>query len=534
MMKKLLFICAVMGACIMTQAKERTYSDYQEILDIAGSIGHHHADFTVDGLYYTIVSPTEVMVTRGGVNAEESTQYMFDKDLLVIPSEVEYESIHYQVIGVASNTFSGPWDGRPGTMGKTDIPICEIIVSEGIEVIGYKAFGYLRRLQSVSLPTSLRYLGNSVFYGCRSLSSITIPEGIKWTEPSGYYSGGGGMFYDCGFSSLDDIKNSENLKEALNGEIPYNFIAGEHLRSIRIPDWVESIGEHAFMALIGNMSLKYVYIPNSVKKISSYAFGDSFGTPIGYFEDKNGKERFRYEGSNPVVIIDNHQDLAIYLNAFGASDSDGGAVRNQQETPPTIFFMGDKPPVTTKYWIGGGWDDNYPLVFVPSGLKDAYSEAGIDGPESGVINGLNEFDSSILSNYKCLLVVRQGTEGGKVKINGEELTGTLVKGMEEGTPLNIEFIPDEGYQLKHFYWNHNYQDETMGVLEDGMFKTVMTGNSRLDFFFTSTTGITPTKETDGKVQYYSVEGQRLSSPQKGITIIKTNDGKPKKVVTKGN
>lgn len=523
MMRKLLLLLSVMVACF--QAEARDYSDY---LDLINQSHNAVADFTINGLYYYILSPTEVMVVRGGNDLEEKENYWkrVDQEVVTVPSEVENKGNHYQVLGLGDGLFN--CDNRQPN--DPECPIREIVLSEGIEFIAFKAFYGLSRLQSVSLPNSLRFIGAGAFHGCKSLSSITIPEGIDYFSID--------MFNYCGFTSLEDINHLEYLKNCLEAHIPSHFMSGDQLKSIRIPDWVESIDESAF-SYSGH--IEQVYIPNNVKSIGIYAFGDGFGYPlssdveyIGTFYDKNGVFRYRYDTPNPVVIIDNNPDLEIGYQAFGRGELDASAVDEGKTAPPTLLFLGSKPPVYIGHWIKGGWDDNPPLVFVPSGLKDAYNEAGVDGPESGVVNGLNEFNPSVLSSGKFLLIVRQATEGGKVKINGEELTGTQVLDIEEGSTLNIEFIPDNGYQLEHFYWNHNYQDETTGVLEDGVFKTVMTGNSRLDFFFTSTTGITPTKETDGKVQYYSVEGQRLSSPQKGITIIKTNDGKPKKVVTKGN
>ena len=66
--------------------------------------------------------------------------------------------------------------------------------------------------------------------------------------------------------------------------------------------------------------------------------------------------------------------------------------------------------------------------------------------------------------------------------------------------------------------------------------TVTVENSSESFsgeFDTQTTGI---KEVNSNVtrtvQYYSIDGKRIATPQRGLNIIRTSDGKMKKVVVK--
>ena len=66
--------------------------------------------------------------------------------------------------------------------------------------------------------------------------------------------------------------------------------------------------------------------------------------------------------------------------------------------------------------------------------------------------------------------------------------------------------------------------------------TVTVENSSESFygeFDTQTTGI---KEVNSNVtrtvQYYSIDGKRIATPQRGLNIIRTSDGKMKKVLVK--
>ena len=54
------------------------------------------------------------------------------------------------------------------------------IQSWTVRGIGYKAFGECSGLTSVTLPTSLNYVGDLAFIRCTSLTEIEIPENVTW------------------------------------------------------------------------------------------------------------------------------------------------------------------------------------------------------------------------------------------------------------------------------------------------------------------------------------------------------------------
>ena len=66
--------------------------------------------------------------------------------------------------------------------------------------------------------------------------------------------------------------------------------------------------------------------------------------------------------------------------------------------------------------------------------------------------------------------------------------------------------------------------------------TVTMENSHETFygeFDTQTTGIKEVNSNVTKaVRYYSIDGKRIATPQRGLNIIRTSDGKMKKVVVK--
>ncbi|MCR4645943.1 MAG: leucine-rich repeat protein [Oscillospiraceae bacterium] len=56
----------------------------------------------------------------------------------------------------------------------------DIIIPEGVKIIGTNAFHSCDDLTSVKLPDSLTEIGGGAFQFCESLTSITIPDGVTW------------------------------------------------------------------------------------------------------------------------------------------------------------------------------------------------------------------------------------------------------------------------------------------------------------------------------------------------------------------
>ena len=54
--------------------------------------------------------------------------------------------------------------------------LTEYTVKDGTEVICDRAFMNAKDLKSITLPASVRAIGESAFAGCKSLEDINIPE----------------------------------------------------------------------------------------------------------------------------------------------------------------------------------------------------------------------------------------------------------------------------------------------------------------------------------------------------------------------
>ncbi|MGO5082166.1 leucine-rich repeat protein, partial [Oscillospiraceae bacterium LCP25S3_E4] len=164
------------------------------------------------------------------------------------------------------------------------------VIPTSVKVIGASAFYGCTGLKSVTIPSSVKEIGRCAFEGCTGLTSVTIPSGVTVI--------GECAFSDCtglksitvdknnkNYTSVDGVLFNKNKTEILiypNAKgssyvIPssvkkicnYAFDGCTGLKSVTIPNSVTEIGENAFMDCTG---LTSVSIPSSVTEIGVCAF----------------------------------------------------------------------------------------------------------------------------------------------------------------------------------------------------------------------------------------------------------------------
>ena len=299
------------------------------------SFAANAADFSVDGIFYNIISDTELTVEvtyhgnysnnysgavtipstvtfRGKVYRVKSIgMYAFyncpNLTWVVIPNGVEsigesaFEynrnltsiTIPESVTEIGYDAFyDTAWlDKQPdgvvyassvlydykGTMPRNT----SIEVKEGTASIAQSAFSRCTTLVSITIPESVTSIGGSAFYGCNNLYEIAIPDGVKSIgydafEGSGWYnSQPDGVVYAG--KVLYDYKGTmpENtsieVKKGTTSITERAFAGCSNLTSIALPEGVTSIGNSAFS---GCNNLTSITIPESVTSIGEYAFHD--------------------------------------------------------------------------------------------------------------------------------------------------------------------------------------------------------------------------------------------------------------------
>lgn len=133
--------------------------------------------------------------------------------------------------------------------------LINVTIPNSVKSIGVSAFGHCKNLANVTMPNSATSIGGGAFYCCESLTSITIPKGVTSIEEN--------LFSYC--ESLTSVTIPNGVKRIGNK----SFDNCRKIKTLTIPDSVTSIGSSAFN---GCINLLRISIPSSVASISDNAF----------------------------------------------------------------------------------------------------------------------------------------------------------------------------------------------------------------------------------------------------------------------
>ena len=236
--------------------------------------------FEADVFVFTVTSenPKEVSVASN----------RHQPDAINIPQTVTNGGNTYTVTSIAPKAFRYLNKFRSLSMPSTVTEIgdnafegcdnmSQVKFGQNLRKIGNNAFAYCIGFSGFTIP-AVEEFGTYVFSECSQLQSVTlpsnmtsIPEGTfnnckslsKVKFPEGLKTIGKSVFAYC--ASLSDIKFPEGLKTI--GESAFAYCVS--LSNIKLPDGLEAIEEWAFG---GCTSISKVFIPASLSQIGQDAF----------------------------------------------------------------------------------------------------------------------------------------------------------------------------------------------------------------------------------------------------------------------
>ena len=310
-------------------------------------------------------------------------------------------------------------------------------------------------------------IGSYTFYECRNLKSLKLPSGVT----------------EIGSSAFEDCRD---------------------LTSLTIPSGVTEIGSSAFK---GCTDLTSLSLPSGITEIGSSAFEDCRGlTSLSLPSGITKIGSLTFYGCTGLTSL----SLPSGVTEIGSSAFSGCTGLTSLSLPSSITeidshaFKGCTGLKDVSFYINGDFETyltkDHPCIEVGCGIKYYLNDEEITSivvPSSVTTLGMYAFQrcSNLLSVY-----VSWSTPISAYKTFSETNLGKCTLYVPQGTEQD--------------YWLANVWGDFGKIVEYDP-----TGIDKV------------TTSTDAKeLSRYSVNGQRLSAPAKGLNIVKYSDGSVKKVV----
>ena len=257
---------------------------------------------------------------------------------------------------------------------KGDAPTGALEITEGTKGIADDAFWNCTNLTSVTIPSTVTYIGDIAFNSCENLETITITDNdnnksnlttignwaFAWSKitgiviPASVTSIGGGAFGSC--TNLESItiadgnnsfKVEDNILFSKDGTTLVTYPAGKNKTSYNIPASVTTLGGGVFG---GCEALTFVTIPASVTYIGADAFYECYSVTDVYCYADPTKLTWEDNECDDFIEDDTYSNyptkchvLASKLDGFKAKWSTGST--GESGTDVNVEFVGDLPDI---------------------------------------------------------------------------------------------------------------------------------------------------------------------------------------------
>lgn len=330
--------------------------------------------------------------------------------------------------------------------------LISVTIPNSVTGIGSNAFYECINLTSIKLPEHLNYLGSGAFWGCSNLESIVIPSGVTELDWTLQY---------C--TSLKEVTLPESLKTIGNAL----FRNCKKLKSVTIPQTVQSIGSEAF---INCSDLTKVSFTNNVTEIKRNAFSGCNGLIHVYYDgttEEWGSINIDKGNDNllqATIYIDGqatYQDSPEEDFVFEdgvITDYTGNAY--QVNIPKTIGGM----PVTK---IGNGafsWSSKIKSVRIPEGVTEIDGFSVCENLESVVIPSTAVRINS--AAFERCTSLKSITIPDSVKYIEESAFEDCTDLSDIIISCNLEYVgKDAFYNTAYFNNNSNWSEDVLYIDE---------------------------------------------------------------------
>ena len=468
-------------------------------------------------------------------------------------------------------------------------------IPDGVTGISVQAFRGCVNLSSITIPSSVTTIGNSAFEGCVNLSSLTIPDGVSYIGSEVFRDCGltsivipksVTSFSDLalnGCNSLtsiiveegNEIYDSQDNCNAVIQKADNKLITG--CCTTKIPQSVEIIGMWAFVDCV---NLSSIVIPKGVTSIMRGAFSGCNSLTSIKVEDGNELYDSR-ENCNAIIATDNNEiivgcsttEIPATVKSIGSSAFCNNSSLKSITIPYNISSLQDYAfygcslenviikNVETSLYIkttGSSFSDatfQHAILYIPAGKRwDAiYGDGGWYR-----FNNIREIamESRELSEARAYTLMNTNDFSLAVydAVNGEVTNATSLYDIDENNASNAWQIikgDDDNYLYNIGARQYAGIDANGKIVLSSSPVAISLRETKNGFMLGDNNGqqwgfvinedVKPYKDltaidniTSSAIRdaYYSLDGQRLSQVKKGLNIVRTGDGKAKKVVLK--
>lgn len=241
------------------------------------------------------------------------------------------------------------------TIGEFAFSDCQnlkkVKMSKNVKEITRSTFNSCYKLEEIDLPYGLVSIGESAFADNRSLKHITIPKTVKYIGEQAFFGNG----------YLESIVLPDSVESIGKGAFTYCFC----LESVRISNKMTSIPENAFFACV---SLKGITIPSSVKSIGDGAFTSCDNMSIG---GSKGSYAEKYAAANNIPFFTGYTNVsAISTNEMiigGKFNVEASAVLGQGDYTYAVLY---KKKADTKWTVKQNYSNNTYVEIKPFKATD--------------------------------------------------------------------------------------------------------------------------------------------------------------------
>ena len=368
--------------------------------------------------------------------------------------------------------WDGGWQqGSNDELGNSVFKGCSVLTSvtipSSVTSIGLWAFEGCSGLTSLIIPSSVTSIERSAFKDCSGLTSLTIPSSVTEIGKS--------VFEGC--SGLTSLTIPSSVTEI--GESAFEGCSG--LTSLTIPSSVTEIGESAFEGCSGLTSLT---IPSSVTEIGESAFKGCSGltsliipssvTSIGSY------------------VFENCSGLTSITIPSSVTEIGGAAFKGCSSLINLYYKIDEKIETYLRY--------GHLYINVKCGIEYYLNDKKITSVAiPSTITKLGEYAFQNCRDLTSVYVSWQSPISTGSAFYGVDISKCTLY-VPQGTEQDYWLAP---------VW--------------GDFGKIV------EFDATGIDKVTTSNDAK-ELSRYSVNGQRLSAPAKGLNIVKYSDGSVKKVV----